>query len=159
MTLSRWIAAGFGSGFSPRAPGTAGSLVGLAIGCALLAISPWLLLCGTAIAASGGLAATREATGQPLLGTSKGADDDPGWVVIDEIAGQMLTMLALPRPSLAGAALAFGLFRLFDIAKPGPIGWLDRQGGAVGIMADDILAGLFAALVLLLLERLAPAFF
>ena len=68
-------------------------------------------------------------------------------MVIDEIAGQCLALLALPRPGWAGAALAFALFRLLDVTKPGPIGWADRQGGAWGIMADDIIAGFIACLI------------
>ncbi len=76
--------------------------------------------------------------------------DDPGWIVIDEIAGQMLALLGLHRLSLVGVASAFLLFRLFDIGKPGPIGWADRQGGSAGIMADDLLAGAASACLLVL---------
>ena len=69
--------------------------------------------------------------------------------MIDEVAGQMIALLALPRPGWAGSLAAFALFRAFDIAKPGPIGWADRQGGAAGIMADDVLAGVAVLAVLL----------
>jgi phosphatidylglycerophosphatase A len=146
-SLAWLIASGFGAGLSPKAPGTAGSVVGLATGALLLAISPASLCAGVMVASAAGLWAAGAATGLPLRQPAKGDADDPGWVVIDEIAGQMLAMLALPRPTLAGAVLAFVLFRLFDIAKPGPIGWLDRQGGTLGIMADDLLAGAFAGVV------------
>jgi phosphatidylglycerophosphatase A len=91
-----------------------------------------------------------------MFGSTKGAHDDPGWIVIDEIAGQMLALLALHRISLIGVGLAFALFRLFDISKLGPIGWADRQGGAVGIMGDDILAGAAAALIVLAVQALLP---
>ncbi len=64
----------------------------------------------------------------------------------------MLALVALHRPSPLGLLAGFALFRLFDIAKPGPIGWADRQGGAAGIMADDLLAGFASALCLLLLQ-------
>ncbi len=154
---ARILALGFGAGLSPRAPGTAGSLAGLALGLKLLAHSRLLLGLGTAAVIVIGLWATRVATGQPWLSASKGHHDDPGWVVIDEVAGQMLALLALPRPGWAGALAALALFRVFDIAKPGPIGWADRQGGAAGIMADDVLAGMAAALVLGLAQAL-PAF-
>jgi phosphatidylglycerophosphatase A len=148
--LAAFIAAGFGSGWAPKAPGTGGSLVGLLIGGALLHLAPLLLLTGTLVATYGGLWAIRAATGLPWLAGGKTANDDPGWIVIDEIAGQMLSLLALHRPSILGLAAAFALFRLFDIAKPGPIGWADSRGGAAGIMADDILAGAAAGLILLL---------
>jgi phosphatidylglycerophosphatase A len=150
MTPSRLIASGFGAGFSPWAPGTAGSLLGLALGAALLSVSPILLAAVTLLTAFGAMTVIASATGipvRPVSQTGKTAHDDPGWVVIDEIAGQCLALLALPRPSWAGAALAFALFRALDIAKPGPIGWADRQGGAWGIMADDLIAGFIACLI------------
>ena len=75
-------------------------------------------------------------------------------MVIDEIAGQMITLLALPRPGLPGLVLAFLLFRLFDITKLGPIGWADRRHDSWGVMADDWIAGLFAALAILALGLL-----
>ena len=83
-------------------------------------------------------------------------EGDPGWVVIDEIAGQWIAMLALPRPTWLGLLAAFALFRLLDILKPGPVGWADRQGGAVGVMADDVIAGAIAAIVLSLLYLWSP---
>jgi phosphatidylglycerophosphatase A len=146
---ARLIASGFGVGFSPVAPGTAGSVLGLAIGAALLWISPYALMAATLVMAFGGMPIVSLAVGIPIRpgGVSGDAHADPGWVVIDEIAGQCLALLALPRPSWAGAALAFALFRLLDITKPGPIGWADRQGGAWGIMADDLIAGFVACLV------------
>ena len=150
MKAARFVALGFGAGLFPKAPGTAGSLVGLASGLALLAHSRQALAAGTAGATLLGLWAIKAATGQPWRSTTKGRHDDPGWVVIDEVAGQMLALLALKRPGWIGALAAFALFRAFDIAKPGPIGWADRQGGSAGIMADDVLAGLAAAVVLLL---------
>ena len=144
------VAAGLGTGASPIAPGTAGSLAGLLLGAILLYTSPLLLLAGVVAATYGGLWAIRSATGLPLRATPDLASHaDPGWIVIDEVAGQMLAMLTLHRVTPLGLAAAFVLFRLFDIWKPGPIGWADRQGGAAGIMADDLLAGLAAALLLL----------
>jgi phosphatidylglycerophosphatase A len=68
-------------------------------------------------------------------------------------------MLALHRLSILGLAAAFLLFRLFDIAKPGPIGWADRQDGPASIMADDLLAGLAAFLILLLGQALLGGYF
>jgi phosphatidylglycerophosphatase A len=154
--LARAIAIGFGSGASPKAPGTAGSLVGLILGAALMRASPLLLLAGVLVATYGGLWAIRTALASPADGRSAADDADPGWIVIDEIAGQMLALLALHRLSLIGLGAAFALFRLFDITKPGPIGWADRQTGPAGIMADDLLAGAAAALILVLLHLLLP---
>jgi len=159
MTPARWLAAGMGAGFTPWAPGTAGSVLGLALGAGLLWLSPYVLGVATLLLAFGGMPIIARATGiaiRPPARAGQGADqgaeqggdhDDPGWVVIDEVAGQCLALLALPRPSWAGAALAFALFRALDILKPGPIGWADRQGGAWGIMADDLIAGFIACLV------------
>ena len=72
--------------------------------------------------------------------------------MIDEVAGQWIAMLALRSMHWPGVLAAFALFRLFDITKPGPIGWADRQPGAFGIMADDVLAGAAAAIVLRTLQ-------
>jgi phosphatidylglycerophosphatase A len=81
------------------------------------------------------------------------ADSDPGWVVIDEGAGQALALAALPAASgWPGVLLAFALFRVLDIAKPGPVGWADRQPGALGVLLDDLFAGGLAAIGLLALR-------
>lgn len=84
-------------------------------------------------------------------------DQDPGWIVVDEAAGMLLALAALPAGAgWAGVALAFLLFRAFDILKPWPVSWADRQEGATGVMLDDILAGAMAAALLLALHALAP---
>ena len=88
--------------------------------------------------------------------TRAGVEGDPGWVVIDEFAGQWISLMALARPTLAGVVAAFVLFRLFDVTKLGPVGWADRQHGAFGVMADDVIAGIIAALVLVLVRLLRP---
>ena len=152
--FARFIAIGFGSGASPRAPGTAGSLAGLLIGAGLWWVSPLLLLAGLIGSTYAGLWAIRTSTGLPWRNGTKSEHEDPGWIVIDEIAGQMLAMMGLRHLSAAGLVAAFALFRFFDIAKPGPIGWADRQGGAAGIMADDLLAGAASALILMAVQAL-----
>jgi phosphatidylglycerophosphatase A len=149
MKAARLIASGLGTGFAPVAPGTAGSLLGLALGAACLALSPWALAAFTAAATAAGLLAIVHAGTTHDPGTK-----DPGWIVIDEIAGQSLTLLALPRPTALGLLAAFALFRLFDIAKPGPIGWADRRTGPAAVMADDLLAGLAAACIVRVLHLL-----
>ena len=137
MTPARWVASFLGSGLVPVAPGTAGSVAALLPGLALLWLSPLALAAGVGVVTAVGLWAVHAAR----------AGDDPGWVVIDEVAGMWIALLALPHPSVAGALVALAAFRLFDIAKPGPVGWAERLPGAVGVMADDVLAGALAALL------------
>ncbi len=149
-TLARLIAGGFGVGHVPRAPGTAGSLAAVLLGGLLLAWSLAALPVAALVATLVGVVAIAAAR----------LEGDPGWVVIDEVAGQWVALLPLAH---AGWRLAtgwpwllagFALFRLFDIAKPGPVGWADRRHGAVAIMADDLIAGLLAAGLLWLARRL-----
>jgi phosphatidylglycerophosphatase A len=132
--VSRMIASGFGTGFAPVAPGTVGSLAALAIGALLLTGPVWALPACIVLATAIGLWAVGRA----------GGDEDPGWVVIDEFAGQWIAMLPLASPSPLGLLAAFLLFRLFDITKPGPVGWADRKHGAAGVMGDDVIAGAIA---------------
>jgi phosphatidylglycerophosphatase A len=156
--FATFVAAGFGSGYAARAPGSAGSATGLGIGALLMATYPPLLLPAILVATYGGLWAIETILDRPTAGAEKSRHDDPQWIVIDEIAGQLLAMLALHRLSILGLAAAFLLFRLFDITKPGPIGWADRQSGPTSIMADDLLAGLAAFLILLLGQALLGTF-
>ena len=136
--LARLISSGFGIGLSPKAPGTAGSLAALLLGVPLMLAPGWALPVAVALAIVLGLWCIGPA----------GGTQDPGWVVIDEFAGQWIALLALGRVSLLGFAAAFALFRLFDITKPGPVGWADRKHGAVGVMLDDVIAGVMAAFLL-----------
>ncbi len=141
MTASRvagTIAGGFGVGRAPLAPGTVGSLVAVALGYGLMQLPPIALTCAILLASFGGLWAVQAAR----------VSGDPGWVVIDEVAGQWIALLGLAQPTLVGLGAAFLVFRLLDIAKPGPVGWADRQAGAAGIMADDLIAGALAAGIL-----------
>lgn len=138
MSLPRLVASVFGIGHLRPAPGTWGSAVVLPL--ALLGPLPCLLL-GLLVLLVGLWAVGR------LPGD---AEADPGWIVVDEAAGQLLALAALPaHPSLLGVAAAFLLFRAFDILKPGPVGWADRRHGALGVMLDDAVAGGLAALLLL----------
>ncbi len=144
MTLARLTASFGGIGFLPRAPGTWGSAAAALVGTAILAAGGQRVLVAAAVLAIlAGLWAIPRA----------GGDADPGWVVIDEVAGMWLAMLPLAQPSPLGILAAFALFRLFDITKPGPIGTLDRIPGRIGVMSDDVAAGLVAAVVLWLLQR------
>ena len=128
------------------APGTWGSLAVLPV--ALLGPCVALLLAGVAIVA--GWFAVRA-----LLAT--GEDQDPGWIVVDEAAGMLIALAALPAGAgWVGVGLAFLLFRAFDILKPWPVSWADAQPGATGVLLDDILAGAMAAALLILTGALAP---
>lgn len=135
--IAWWIAVAGGVGLAPVAPGTAASAVAALIGAGLLALG-WKMLAAAAVAASLG--------GVWAIGAAA-IEGDPGFVVIDEVAGMWIALLGLARPGWWGVAAAFLLFRVLDIAKPGPVGWADRRGGAWGVMGDDLIAGAAAALV------------
>ena len=137
------LAFGFGTGLSPVAPGTVGSLVGV-----LLA---WLTL-DMGLPLQVGVAAAISLSGIWICGESarRIGVHDHGGIVWDEIAGMYITLLAAP-PTVAGWILGFVLFRFFDIVKPWPIRDLDhRLGGGTGIMLDDLVAALYAAFLLAL---------
>ena len=156
------IALGGGSGLVPFAPGTAGSLLAVALWWLLLADLHWLLQSAAALIAFGvGLLALNRVvkrystTGEPL-------DDEPAFV-IDEIVGCWVALASVPK-SWPWIVAAFALFRLADILKPWPVSWADRSLAhrpscenrsnspwqrALGIMLDDLLAGVLAAALLL----------
>ena len=136
----RMVASVFGVGYAPVAPGTAGSAAAAILGAALLQASPWALAAAAIAATAAGFLAIPHAV--------RDRDADPGWVVIDEVAGQLVALLGLAAVTLPGVLAAFALFRLLDVWKPGPVGWADRRPGAFGIMADDLIAGGMAAVVL-----------
>ncbi|MFG6414098.1 phosphatidylglycerophosphatase A [Roseateles sp. DC23W] len=142
---ARWIALGFGSGLAPRAPGTVGTLWAWA---AFAVLSPWMsdaawaLLIGIGTVV-GWWACTRCAQHMKT--------PDPGSIVWDEVLAFWVVLWLIAPASFVGQAIAFGLFRFFDAAKPGPVGWADRlfkaeRGVAVGwrqglgILIDDFVA-------------------
>lgn len=135
-----------GVGRLKPAPGTWGSLVVLPL--ALLGPG-WALGLGLLVWAVGWVAVRQVLADRPT--------EDPGWVVVDEAAGMLLTLAGLPMGAgWIGIGLAFLLFRAFDILKPWPISWADGLHGATGVMLDDILAGIIAAVLLLILGAVAP---
>ena len=152
---AHWIALGFGSGLSRIAPGTAGTLWGWL---AFLALSPWMndTRWGLLIALSlpvGWWACSVTARNMAVL--------DPGSVVWDEVVAFWLVLWLVMPTGLVGQVMAFGLFRYFDAAKPGPVGWADRlyhrldpatdpaawRKAGFGIMLDDLVAGACTVLV------------
>ena len=142
----------FGAGLLPIMPGTWGSLA--ALPCAWAIRSRWGVA-GLPIAAMIAFAVGCWAAG--LIARTSGATD-PRVIVIDEVAAQWLVLLPAPLDPLSYTA-AFLLFRVFDIWKPWPIGWADRRvHGGFGIMLDDLLAAVYAVLVLLMLLATVGAF-
>jgi phosphatidylglycerophosphatase A len=139
------FALGFGSGLAPVAPGTFGSVVGVAFALALVPLGFTIAALVTCVVTAAGFWICGESAHR------LGLHDHPA-IVWDEIAGMMIAMLAAP-PDWWGVLCAFALFRLFDIWKPWPIREVDHgMPGGAGIMLDDVMAGIFAAIVLLLLR-------
>ena len=138
MHPAGWIATGFGAGLSPKAPGTVGSLVAL--------IPWWLWLRHLPALEYGMVLVLALVIGLWAAGwvIARLRVEDPGVVVWDEFLGQWIALFAAPAgwPWMLGG---FVLFRLFDIWKPWPVSWADRQvHGGFGAMLDDVLAGLYA---------------
>lgn len=148
--MTHLIATFFYAGHLRPAPGTWGSLAALPCAWAIYVLTgPWGLVAGAVLSYPIGVWATAVET--------EGKDDhDPSEIVIDEVCGQWIALL----PVVFGAHImganitalwpgwiaAFVLFRLFDITKWGPIGWADRMHGPTGVMLDDVIAGIFAAI-------------
>lgn len=143
------LATGFGLGRLPKAPGTWGTLAAFPIQLALLGLTPlsYALWLGGIIV----LAVLIAGAAEKILDRP-----DPGMVVIDEVAGMLIALIAVPATPLAWL-LAFILFRFFDILKPFPIRLIDQRcHGGLGIVLDDLLAGIYALACIHLLLYLFP---
>lgn len=138
--LATVIATGLGSGYAPFAPGTAGSAVGLALFWPLHHLSLAGQAAATALGFALGVAAAAHVARR--LGI-----EDPGLVVADEVVGMWVSLLGVPLTGVTAAA-AFVLFRVFDVFKPYPARDLERLPGGWGIMCDDVMAGIYANLLL-----------
>ena len=152
------LATAGGVGYAPIAPGTFGSALGVVLFVALSALHPLLFALTTAtLLALGTWAADRA---ELFFGKK-----DDGRIVIDEVVGQLIALAPLlccahlaGTSSLALLGAGFLLFRLFDIWKPGPVGWAERRfAGGAGVMLDDVVAGALAALVMLPLALFCSA--
>jgi len=136
-----WLAFGLGTGLSPYAPGTWGAVLALALAWGLHVAGPVAYAIVTFVMV---------VTGVWICGHTArrlGVHDHPG-INFDEVAGQLIACAMVPL-DWRWFVLAFVFFRLFDILKPWPIGWLDRRlGGGTGIMADDIAAGAVAGAIM-----------
>ncbi len=158
MTLAKLIGTFMGVGYIRPAPGTWGSLAALLYGWLLHVIGGLpLLLVGIVVGFLKGWWATAQMT--------KGSDDhDPSEIVVGEVIGQWIALIPLSYAAGSmgisilnmwpGWIAAFILFRLFDITKPWIIGWADRRGDALGVMLDDVIAGVFAAIGVVVLAAL-----
>jgi phosphatidylglycerophosphatase A len=148
MTPAKLIGTVLGVGYIRPASGTWGSLVALPWGWLLHVIGGFpMLIIGILVAFGAGWWATAQMT-------AGSTDHDPSEIVIDEVAGQWIALLPLSYAAWSmgldilvmwpGWIAAFVLFRLFDIWKPLLIGWADRRGDPLGVMLDDVIAGIFA---------------
>ncbi|NTW54475.1 MAG: phosphatidylglycerophosphatase A [Chlorobaculum sp.] len=146
--LAKVIGSAFGLGYAPVAPGTVASAAAALVYLYVPVIreplwfAPLIALSVALGVWSGGM-------------MEDDYGEDPSQAVIDEVAGQWLALLFIPASPLA-VLLAFILFRLFDILKPGPVDWAQRLPGGWGIMSDDVLAGVFANLSLRLVMIALP---
>jgi phosphatidylglycerophosphatase A len=147
-TPSSYIATWFGAGNAPKAPGTWGSLAALPLGYILHeAYGSTALLIAAFITFVVGVVATDRYMAEANI------TGDPKEVVIDEVSGMWLVLAFVPM-TLTGYAIAFALFRFFDILKPFPISWADKHiKGAFGVMLDDTLAGIAGIVVYLAAAR------
>jgi phosphatidylglycerophosphatase A len=137
-------------GYFPVAPGTAGSAAALL----LYALLRWLSMPLLDVAVIVGLCLAGFWAG--TVAASHFGREDPGHVVLDEVVGMLLTLLFIP-VSWTGVLAGFLLFRLFDIVKPPPARQLERLHGGVGIMMDDVMAGIYGNIALRLLIWVLPA--
>ncbi|MCD2452182.1 phosphatidylglycerophosphatase A [Methylicorpusculum oleiharenae] len=137
-----FLAFGFGSGLSKKAPGTMGTLAAIPIYWALSALDPWLYGFLVILINLAGIYFCDYAA-------KKLGEHDFGGIVWDEIGGFLITLLFIP-PSWMAVLIGFVLFRWFDIFKPWPISWADKKiNGGLGIMLDDIIAGGISCLIML----------
>jgi len=136
-------------GLSPFAPGTAGTLGGVAIAWLLRDVEHYLYW-------SLAVCAVLYVVGRSLgkWAEEYAGGEDPGFFVLDEVIGYLLTVLWVQGPSLVALTVAFFLFRLLDVVKPPPARALENLGGGDGILLDDVMAGLYGLAVMALLRLL-----
>jgi phosphatidylglycerophosphatase A len=146
LLLATW----FGCGYAPVAPGTAGSLAAMVIAIAIHAAygagRGTLLLMAAILLVPGiwaaGLIAKRERR------------EDPPIVVVDEVIGQWVTLAGASTLNWKSYLAAFALFRILDVWKPPPVRQLERLPGGWGIVADDVMAGVYGALAIVVIDRM-----
>ncbi len=141
-SLARILATWFGCGYSPVAPGTVGAAAAVVIAYFLGWDRVTNGIAGVLVGLIGIVAATIEA--------QSSGRKDPGHIVIDEVAGQWITLAGATAFNWKSYLIGFVLFRLFDIWKPAPVRQLERLPMGTGIIADDLMAGVYGAVVLYL---------
>jgi len=149
--LANLISTWFGCGYSPFAPGTAGSAAALAIAIVLheyAGFTRWHFLLMAAVLFYPAVAAA-------TVTAREAGIKDPGFVVVDEVIGQWIALAGAHHYHWWTYVAAFALFRTFDIWKPPPVRQLEALPGGLGINADDVMAGIYAAAVMLVV--LSPA--
>jgi phosphatidylglycerophosphatase A len=141
LSLAYPLGTWFGLGRAPKAPGTVGSLGAIPLHLLLCRVSPALHVASVLVSSVVGVWAAQKIADEE-------EEKDPSHVVIDEVAGTLIAMGLVRTRSLGVQLAAFALFRLLDITKPGPIGSAEQaQPAGLGIMLDDLLAGLVAGLL------------
>lgn len=152
-----FLAGGLGSGYFPKAPGTCGSIAAVFFWMLIFSFAPAtlflkLLLAGVTFIA--GMWIVNALLKDLPLTAEDALHADPSWIVIDEWAGVFVTLSLTDPGNLLKIALAFALFRFFDILKPGPVHAVERLGGASGVMIDDVVAGVFGLVLLEVIDYL-----
>src|SRR5688500_8236818 len=146
-TLSKVIATALGAGYSPIAPGTCGTAVAVPLAFALSDLPTWQFTLLTVLITAIAIWAADRA--DRAWGTH-----DSGRIVIDEVAGYLVTMTFVDRSHWIPLAVGFVVFRVFDIVKPPPVRWLDQNlPGGFGVVLDDIAAGLLGMVTMIALDR------
>jgi phosphatidylglycerophosphatase A len=146
--LALAIATAGGAGYFPFAPGTVGSAVGVGVYLLTRRFDP-------AVQVGLFIAVSVVGTWASTVAASHFGRDDPGYVVIDEVAGQLATLLLLD-VSVVGAVVGFLIFRVLDIIKPWPANRLEALHGGLGIMADDLAVGVYGWVLLWGIVTLIP---
>ena len=146
-TLAKVIATALGAGYSPIAPGTCGTAVAVPLAFALSDLPTWQFALVTVLITAIAIWAADRA--DRAWGTH-----DSGRIVIDEVAGYLVTMAFVDRSHWIPLAVGFVVFRVFDIVKPPPVRWLDQNlPGGFGVVLDDIAAGLLGMVTMIALDR------
>ena len=140
--VAKALATAFGAGYSPVAPGTCGTAVAVPIAFLLAGIATWQFVAFAIVVTAIGILSAHYA--DRAWGT-----EDSQKIVIDEVAGYLVTMIAAPRDHWAPLLAGFIAFRFFDIVKPPPVRWLDDNlPGGWGVVLDDIAAGVMAGILM-----------
>ena len=146
-SLAKVVATALGAGYSPIAPGTCGTIMAIPLAWVLAPLLVWQFLIVTAAITALGIWAAHRA--DIAWGTH-----DSGRIVIDEVAGYLVTVAFVPRTSVAALGIGFVLFRALDIIKPPPVRWLDQNlPGGWGVVLDDVAAGVMGAAIMVGLQH------